>query len=73
MVLVSIVITAMLFATDDVTVADPSPELSCVNLEESCSCIELNFREVISPFAVLTVKARWSCSVPKSCGKWTYL
>ena len=31
-VLVLIVMTAMLLFTEDVTVADPRPELSCVNL-----------------------------------------
>lgn len=49
-VLVFIVMTAMLFATDDVTAAEPRPELNWVNLLESWSSFPLNLRDVISPF-----------------------
>lgn len=53
-VLVWMVITAILLLTEDVTVAEPRPELSCVNLLESCNSLLLNFKDVISPFAPLT-------------------
>ena len=55
-VLVLIVITAMLLFTDDVTIAEPRPELSWVNLLWSWSSLPLNFSEVMSPFAPLTVR-----------------
>lgn len=54
-VLVLIVITAISLLTDEVTVAEPRPELSWVNLLESWSSLPLNFKDVISPFAPLTV------------------
>lgn len=51
---VLIVMVAILFATLDVTVADPSPELSWVNLDWSWSSFPLNFIDTTSPLLVLT-------------------
>ncbi|KAF7795366.1 hypothetical protein EIP86_006523 [Pleurotus ostreatoroseus] len=53
MVEVLIVTTAILLATEDVTVAEPSPELSWVNFVESWSSKLLNFIEMISPFTTV--------------------
>lgn len=69
---VEVVILTTPFATEDATEADPqpafrshvmlvnmripSPDESCVNSVESCSCFPLKLSEVMSPFAVLTVR-----------------
>ncbi len=51
---VEMVTTPMSLSTVDETVADPNPELSCVNFDESCNSMPSKSMEVMSPFEVLT-------------------
>ena len=61
-------ITATLFETLDVTVADPNPDAICVNLLESWSCTPLYTMETTSPLAVFTVRGKQQFS----CEKFSY-
>ena len=51
---VSMVTIAILLATEDVTEAEPKPELSCVNLVWSCNSSPLYCKDMMSPLVVWT-------------------